>query len=100
MTPTWPDAHLDNVRRAKVLAESIPGAAWAEAILPAPFERTWSFVTDFEHSVPQFDTVVRRIRMLERGEHHARWVTYNTALRLPWPFEATIEPGFCIMRSK
>ena len=59
----WPAASLDPIRRAHVLAAAIPSAAWTEGVLDAPYAETWAWVSDLEHSVPQFDTDVRRVQV-------------------------------------
>jgi hypothetical protein len=51
----WPTAQLDRVRQLRVLAEVLPGVGLVERVLDAPYGRVWSFLTDFEHSVPAFD---------------------------------------------
>ena len=97
---TWPTASLDTVARARILAATIPSAVSAEAVLATPFERTWSFITDFEASIPAFDTTVRRVRVTSQDERSARLVAYTTVARLPWPFEVDLEPGWCLMRGR
>jgi hypothetical protein len=47
-TPQRP-AELDPIRRLRVLAASIPGAAVAEGVLDAPFDAVWDTVRDLEH---------------------------------------------------
>src|SRR4051794_26373395 len=50
---SWPTVDLDPVRRLRVLAAAIPGAAVAESVLDAPFDDVWSAATDFENAVPK-----------------------------------------------
>lgn len=44
-----PPAELDPIRRLRVLAAAIPGAAVAERVLDAPFDAVWETVADLEH---------------------------------------------------
>jgi hypothetical protein len=45
----WPVAGLDPVRRMRVLAAAVPGAAYAGKLIPAPFSAVWEAVSDLEH---------------------------------------------------
>lgn len=99
----WPTARLDPIRRARVIGAAIPSAAWAEAVIDAPYAETWAWVTEFEHSVPRFDRQVQRIRVHERrrdddGIEHVRLTA--TSYGLPQPFDVRVEDGFCLMRGR
>ena len=99
----WPVATLDPIQRAKVLATAIPSAAWAEGEIDAPFESTWEWLTEFEHSVPLFDPMVRRVRV------HRRWREEDDAERVDMTastfgvrtrFDVRLEDGFCLMKAR
>lgn len=94
---SWPEAHLDPVRRLRVLAGAVPGAAYAEAVLDAPFDAVWDVVTDFEGGVPRFETFVRRQVVLAREGERVR-------LRTTTPLgsaavDVVLRPGWCWMQS-
>ncbi len=99
----WPTASLGPVARAKVLASAWPSAAWVEGVLDAPYRAVWSWISDLEHSIPQFDTTVTRVRVRSRrpapGEPGVDLVSLTaTAFALPLPFDVRLEDGFCLMR--
>ena len=98
----WPDATLDPVRRARVLAAGMPGSALVERVLDAPYDTTWPWVTDLPTSVPRFDTQVRRIDVTERwrddGVERMTITSWANGLRLG--FDVWLEDGFCLMRGR
>jgi hypothetical protein len=99
MSTRWPEASLDPVRRALVLAAVLPGAGVVEATHEIPFEQYWSTIADLERSVPTFDDQVRRIRINERdGErlHLTAW----TKINVPWSFDVTLADGWCVMMAR
>ncbi len=98
----WPVARFGPIARARALASSIPGAAWTEGILEAPYATTWPWVTDLEASVPRFDTQVRRLRVLtRRAEGGAeRLQIAATTYGIAFPFEVRLEDGFCLMQAR
>ena len=49
MSSREPAAALDPIRRLRVLAANIPGAAVTEDVLDAPYEAVWETVRDIEH---------------------------------------------------
>jgi hypothetical protein len=95
-------ASMGPIARARALAASVPGAAWAEGILDAPYDVAWPWVADLENSVPRFDTEVRKLRVLERraedGAERLR-ITATTFL-VPIPFSVRLENGFCLMQAR
>lgn len=104
---TWPSAHLDRITRLQVLAAGLPGTVVRETWLDAPFDATWSILTDFERSVPAFDEDVARLRIVRRtgqpgqGEK-LRFVTRQTArvLWIPAVVDVDLSPGWCWMVSR
>jgi hypothetical protein len=99
----WPTATLDPIRRARVMAAALPGG-FAEAVLDVPYERFWSWLSDLERSVPAFDAQVDRLRVTGRhpdpdGIGEDLTLT-ATRLRVPIPFTARLEDGWCVMQAR
>jgi hypothetical protein len=67
MTSDWPVAELDQVRRMRILAASLPGVLFAEDYIDVPFDRVWAYVNDVETSIPALITDVRSFRVVSRG---------------------------------
>ncbi|MEZ0092026.1 hypothetical protein [Streptacidiphilus sp. EB129] len=98
MTPNWPVPGLDPVRRLRVLAAGISGAALAERVIPLPFDRLWGIVSDLEHELGTFEVDMRDITLREvdgRLEAHARG-----RLGFRARFDVQLEPGWCWMQSR
>lgn len=97
----WPVASLDPIGRARVLAATVPSAAWTEGVLDAPYDATWAWVSDLERSVPLFDTDVRRLRVTSRSDEAdaLRLRVVATSFGIPVPFDVRLEDGFCLMRA-
>jgi len=99
----WPTATLDPIRRARILAAAIPGG-FAEVVLDVPYERAWGWLSDLEHSVPAFDALVDRLRITARAPtadglgEDLSFVTTNH--KVPIPFTARLEEGWCLMRAR
>jgi hypothetical protein len=97
----WPVAELDDVRRMRVLAASIPGAAYAAEYVDIPFERVWAFVADLETSLPALITDIRSFRVHDRsaaGEHLTARAVGLLGNR--GRFDVTLRPGWCLMQSR
>lgn len=96
---SWPSVDLDPVRRMRVLASAIPGAAVAEALLDAPFDDVWAAATDFENAVPRIELFIDRARVVAReGERLSVQIT-PPILGRPQPLEVVLRPGWCWMVS-
>jgi hypothetical protein len=100
----WPVATLDPIRRARVLAATVPNAAAIETVIDAPFQDVWPWMVDFERSVPEFDTTIRKVRVhARRREGHVEHVALTaTGVGMPvgLPCTARVEDGFCIMQGR
>ncbi len=95
---SWPSVELDPVRRLRVLAAAIPGAAVAEAVLEAPFGPVWEAATDFENAVPRIELFIGRAEIVSReGERVS--VRIKPPLGKPQPLEVVLRPGWCWMVS-
>jgi hypothetical protein len=84
------------------MAASIPGAAWTEGILDAPYATTWPWIADLEMSIPRFDTQVRRVRVVARHSEDGaeRLRIRSTAFGVSLPFDVRLEDGFCLMQAR
>ena len=98
----WPVAMFGPIARARALASSIPGAAWAEGILDAPYETAWPWIADLETSVPRFDSQVHKLRVLTRAAEGSaqRLRVAATSFGVAVPFEVRLEDGFCLMQAR
>jgi hypothetical protein len=98
----WPSAALGPIGRARVLAASIPSAAWTEGILDAPYATAWPWIADLAVSVPRFDTQVRRLRVLTRRPEDGaeRLRVAATSFGVSIPFDVRLEDGFCLMQAR
>lgn len=96
---TWPTAVLGPLGRARALAAGLPGTALQEGVIDAPFDRVWGFVADLERSVPAFDAVVARLRVVERDGTRLRIHTRSSwrMAGLPLGFDVDLEDGWCWM---
>jgi hypothetical protein len=100
----WPDAELDPLARLGLVQATMPGSALAEAVIDAPFEDVWGYVSDLERSVPEFDRLVRRIRIRSRrpdvgdGAERLDVQAWEVGLPVPLRFDVRLEPGLCLMR--
>ena len=99
---SWPVASLDPVGRARALCAGMPGSALAEAVLDAPYDVVWPWVTDLPASVPRFDTQVRRIDVTARWHEDdvERLRVTASGRGLTLGFDVWLEDGFCLMRGR
>jgi len=96
----WPDVEIDPVLRMRALAAGLPHVAADEAVFDRPFERVWSFLTDFEVTTPRYEGIVGRARILERRGERLTLETQSPLLG-PWTrFDVVLRPGFCLMQSR
>lgn len=94
---SWPGVELHPLLRLRILGAALPGVAFEERTLDAPFDVVWAFIADLERSVPSFDPLVRSVKITERSADGER-------LRLraspsPFPFRVELTEGLCLMRS-
>ena len=99
MTQNWPVADLDPVRRMRVLAAATPGVAYAEKIIPAPFEAVWEAASDLEHELPRMITDLRSFEITSaRGERLTASARGRLGQRAS--FDVVLRPGWCVMQSR
>jgi hypothetical protein len=96
----WPFASLDPIGRARVLAATIPSAAFHQGLIEAPYDSVWPWAMDLETSTPRFDSQVDRVVIRRRAEQGGVTQLRITATShgLSIPFAVRIEDGFCMMR--
>jgi hypothetical protein len=100
----WPDAALDPLARLGLVEATMPGSAFCEAVIDAPFDEVWGYVADLERAVPEFDRLVRRVRIRSRrpdageGAERLDMLAWQVGLPVPLRFDVRLEPGLCLMR--
>ena len=99
MNQDWPVAELDPVRRMRVLAAAIPGVAYAEKLIPAPFSAVWDAASDLEHQLPR---MITDLRSFEITSARAERLTARARGRLGQraSFDVVLRPGWCVMQSR
>ncbi|HEY3141722.1 MAG TPA: hypothetical protein VGJ86_11365 [Acidimicrobiales bacterium] len=104
---SWPVARLDRIARLRALASGFQGGALHEAVLDAPFDDAWAWLSDLERTVPDFDEDVARLRIIRREPHpeggeRLRIHTRNTAIVLwmPTVLDAHLASGWCWMATR
>jgi hypothetical protein len=99
MNQDWPVAGLDPVRRMRVLAAATPGVAYAEKLIPAPFDAVWEAVSDLEHELPRMITDLRSFEITSaRGERLTARARGRLGQRAG--FDVVLRPGWCVMQSR
>ncbi|HEY1988336.1 MAG TPA: hypothetical protein VGG43_02625 [Acidimicrobiales bacterium] len=98
----WPVAVLDPIGRAKVLAATIPSAAFHLGVIEAPYEAVWAHAIDFENFTPRFDNQVDQVVIHHREEQGEVTQVRMTATShgVPLRFRVRIEDGFCMMSGR
>jgi hypothetical protein len=95
----WPVAELDPVRRMRVLAAAVPGAAYAEKVIPKPFSAVWEAASDLEHELPRMVTDLRSFEITSaRGERMTARARGRLGQRAS--FDVVLRPGWCVMQSR
>lgn len=98
MSVAWPIAELDPVRRLRVMAAAVPGAAIAERLLPAPLDAVWPLVADLERSVPQGSHVTALRIVGADGDRLESDVRGHLGLRED--LRGVLRPGWCWLESR
>jgi hypothetical protein len=90
---------LDPLRRIRVLAAALPGAAVVETVMPAPIETVWAVASDLETELPHLVLDVRSVRIEERdGERLRALIRGHTGLSDR--FDVVLRPGWCWMEGR
>ncbi|TDD81633.1 hypothetical protein E1293_18335, partial [Actinomadura darangshiensis] len=92
-------ADLDPVRRLRIMAESIPGATYAEQVFDNTFSEVWAIASDLETELPMLLTDVRTMRITRSdGEHLEAKAIGRLGQRAR--FDIVMRPGWCWMQSR
>jgi hypothetical protein len=100
-----PPAALDPIRRLRVLAAAVPGAALAEGLLDAPFDAVWAAATDFEQ-VGGIEILIKESRIRARRPDPETGGERLEFEYKPRPFgprdviDVDLRPGWCWMQSR
>ncbi|MBO1334046.1 hypothetical protein [Streptomyces sp. VRA16 Mangrove soil] len=95
----WPRADLDPVRRLRVLAAAIPGAAVTEGLIDAPYARVAALLADLEGEFGQVVTDLHRMRLVRRSGERVELLArsrYGMRARL----RGVQRPGWCWLQSR
>jgi hypothetical protein len=99
MTVNWPTADLDPVRRLRVLAAGISGAAVTERVFDRPLAEVWELMWDDGRNFAEIQPDMRSITGLtvegDRVSLHAR-SRYGFRAHL----QGTARPGWCWLQSR
>jgi hypothetical protein len=90
---------LDPVARLRMIAAGLDGAAFAEALLDAPYPAVWALVSDLERGVPRFEPSVVAVEIIERSGDQLR-VIVRTQRDSRIPMEVLLRDGYCLMQSE
>lgn len=93
-TEHWPQAELDGVRRLRVLAAPIAGAAVTERVIAAPFEQVWALLADLEGTFGEIQPDMRHLRVaLRSGDRLVADARSRYGMRAR--FDGVLRPGWC-----
>jgi len=96
---SWPVANQDPLQRLRALTASLPGAAVAEQIIPAPLDDVWAVAGDIERAAPRSEWHVRSLRIVRRdGERIEALVTGLAGVQDR--FFGVLRPGWCWMQGR
>jgi hypothetical protein len=102
----WPNSELGPIEKMRALAAGLPHVASKETVFDVPFDRFWSYLTDFEANTAKFEGTVAEVRVLERrpeGDSEGERIVLDARGPLfgPWMrFDVVVRPGWCLMRSR
>jgi hypothetical protein len=103
MTDNWPRAELDTVRRLRVLAAAIPGAAVTERVIGAPVERVWDLLSDLEGGFGEIQPDLRSLRVVRRdpvGDAERVTALARSKYGLRARLDGVVGPGWCWLQSR
>lgn len=101
----WPVAAFGPVDRLRVLARVLANVHLAEVDMDVGFDEAWTFLSDIERSVPQFDQEVTRLTISrrlgpDRPNGPDRLAVRAVTRRVPIPFRVDVEPGLIWMQTR
>ncbi|MEU8122647.1 hypothetical protein AB0C21_28390 [Spirillospora sp. NPDC049024] len=97
--PRWPVAELDPVRHLRVMAASIPGAAYAELVLARSVNEVWAVAGDLETEFPMLLGDVRAMSIAHADGEHLEAIAVGR-LGQRARFDVVLRPGWCWMQSR
>jgi hypothetical protein len=99
MNQNWPIAHLDPLRRLRVMAATLPATTLAEIVVPAPLNRAWAAAADLETSLPLMIRDFRNVHLTETQSGRLR-MDARGKLGQRARFDVVLRPGWCWMQSR
>jgi hypothetical protein len=93
----YPTVELDPIRRMRVLAAAIPGAAVVERVLDAPFDPVWAAATDFEGGVPRIELFIGAAEVVSREGERVEVRIKPRMLPGAQRLQVLLRPGWCWM---
>lgn len=99
MTSSWPVVGLDQVRRLRALAASIPGAAVTERVIDAPVDQVWSILADLEGAAGEILPDMTSVRVLAHdGDRVVALARSRYGMRAR--LHGVLRPGWCWLQSR
>jgi hypothetical protein len=99
MTSSWPVAGLDQVRRLRALAGSIPGAAVTERVIDAPVDEVWSILADLEGAAAEILPDMTSVQVIEHdGDRVVALARSRYGMRAR--LKGVLRPGWCWLQSR
>ncbi|MGH8828580.1 MAG: hypothetical protein ACRDVZ_13500 [Jiangellaceae bacterium] len=99
MTSSWPFAGLDQVRRLRALAASIPGAAVTERVIDAPIDQVWSILADLEGAAGEILPDMKSVQMIRRdGDRVVALARSRYGMRAR--LSGVLRPGWCWLQGR
>jgi hypothetical protein len=99
MTDNWPTAELDPVRRLRVLAAGIPGAAVTERVFDTAPAQAWDLMWGDGRNFTVFQTDMHSIESMERDEERVRMLV-RSRYGMRAQLEGTVRIGWCWLQSR
>lgn len=99
MTPNWPTAELDPVRRLRVMAAGLHAVMYAESHVDLPMEDIWAVASDLEGELPHLVPALRAFRCRPlSGDRQVAWAYGPLGHRAR--FDVRLRTGWCLMQSR
>jgi hypothetical protein len=89
---------IDPIDRLTILAAALPGAAFRQRRIAAPFDAVWGVIADLEYATPRYEPWVAHVRVIEQRGDLLRLLVQDTDGRED-AMDARLRPGWCLMQS-
>lgn len=99
MTSNWPTADLDPVRRLRVLAAGVRGAAVTERVVDAPLDTVWAMLSDLEGSFRELQPDMRTVTVLTGRDGRVEALA-RSRFGMRAHFDGSLRPGWCWLQSR